>query len=64
MKNDQITKIHILAEGFKPKNFFKVKLKDVLLSFGIFVFITFISFFFSLKASDPTLNIAMLYTIG
>lgn len=63
MKKDT-SKLHILVEGFKPKNFFRLKLKDILISLGIFIFITFISFFFAQKASDPTLNIAMLYTIG
>lgn len=63
MKKDY-TKLYILLDGFKPKNFFKFKFKDVALSCAIFIFITLISFIFAFKASDPTLNIAMLYTIG
>lgn len=31
---------------------------------GVFVLITLVSFFFKTEASDPTLNIAMLYTLG
>ena len=38
--------------------------KDFLLTLGVFIVVTFVSFFFNSKASDPTLNIAMLYTIG
>ena len=47
----------------------KVKLlavgrKDFIITLASFVSVTIISFFFLKMASDPTLNIAMLYTIG
>ena len=35
---------------------------DVVLSLGVFIAITAVSFFFLRFSSDPTLNIAMLYT--
>lgn len=38
--------------------------KDVFLCFGVFITATAISFFFKEIASDPSLNIAMLYTLG
>ena len=38
--------------------------KDFLISSGSFILVTIISFFFNKMASDPTLNIAMLYTVG
>ena len=38
--------------------------KDVFLCFGVFIAATVISFFFNKMASDPSLNIAMLYTLG
>ena len=38
--------------------------KDFLITLGCFALVTVISFFFNFKASDPTLNIAMLYTVG
>ena len=37
---------------------------SMLISVGIFVVVTVISFFFNKVASDPTLNIAMLYTLA
>ncbi|MBR5740156.1 MAG: DUF4118 domain-containing protein [Firmicutes bacterium] len=39
-------------------------LKDFLITFGAYAIATLIGFFFNRTASDPTLNIAMLYTIG
>jgi two-component system sensor histidine kinase KdpD len=38
--------------------------KDFLVTFGVYVAATLIGFFFNRTASDPTLNIAMLYTVG
>ena len=38
--------------------------KDFIITLISFVSVTIISFFFLRLASDPTLNIAMLYTIG
>ena len=38
--------------------------KDFIITFISFVSVTIVSFFFLKIASDPTLNIAMLYTIG
>lgn len=42
----------------------KSHIRDVCISVGIFAAITVISFFFYRFSSDPTLNIAMLYTLG
>lgn len=38
--------------------------RDILLCMGIFTVATVASFFFQRTASDPSLNIAMLYTLG
>ncbi len=38
--------------------------RDVLLCIMVFMIATFASFFFQKTASDPSLNIAMLYTLG
>ena len=38
--------------------------KDFIITLASFVSVTIVSFFFLRLASDPTLNIAMLYTIG
>lgn len=38
--------------------------RDFRISIGIFTVVTVISFIFNQTASDPTLNIAMLYTLG
>ncbi len=38
--------------------------KDYIITLISFVSVTIVSFFFLKRASDPTLNIAMLYTIG
>ncbi len=38
--------------------------KDFIITLASFVSVTIVSFFFLKTASDPTLNIAMLYTIG
>lgn len=38
--------------------------KDFLVTFGVYAAATLVAFFFNRTASDPTLNIAMLYTIG
>lgn len=38
--------------------------KDFIITFASYVSVTIVSFFFLKRASDPTLNIAMLYTIG
>ncbi len=38
--------------------------KDFLITLGVYAAATLIAFFFNRTASDPTLNIAMLYTIG
>ncbi|MBQ7702792.1 MAG: PAS domain-containing sensor histidine kinase [Firmicutes bacterium] len=39
-------------------------LKDFVITFSAYITATLIGFFFNRTASDPTLNIAMLYTIG
>ena len=46
------------------QKFIVVGKKDFVITFCIFAIATVISFFFNQKASDPTLNIAMLYTVG
>ena len=46
------------------QKFIVVGKKDFVITFCIFAVVTIISFFFNKKASDPTLNIAMLYTVG
>ena len=38
--------------------------KDTIISLGVFFVVTIASFFFNELASDPMLNIAMLYTLG
>ena len=38
--------------------------KDTMISLGVFFVVTIASFFFNELASDPMLNIAMLYTLG
>ena len=38
--------------------------RDMLLCVGVFAIATLASFFFKNMASDPSLNIAMLYTLG
>ena len=38
--------------------------KDTLISAGVYFAVTVASFFFNELASDPMLNIAMLYTLG
>lgn len=38
--------------------------KDTLISLGVFAVVTVVSFIFNEMASDPMLNIAMLYTLG
>lgn len=38
--------------------------KDTVISLGVFIAVTVASFFFNELASDPMLNIAMLYTLG
>ncbi|MBO5994531.1 MAG: DUF4118 domain-containing protein [Firmicutes bacterium] len=46
------------------QKFIVVGRKDFIITFCIFALVTILSFFFDQKASDPTLNIAMLYTVG
>ena len=38
--------------------------RDTIISLGTFIIVTVASFFFNELASDPMLNIAMLYTLG
>ena len=38
--------------------------KDTVIALGVFLVVTIASFFFNELASDPMLNIAMLYTLG
>ena len=42
----------------------RIHKKDTLMSMGVFFAVTVASFFFNELASDPMLNIAMLYTLG
>ena len=42
----------------------RIHKKDTLISMGVFFAVTVASFFFNELASDPMLNIAMLYTLG
>ena len=42
----------------------RVHRKDTLFSIAVFTLTTIGCFFFNHMASDPTLNIAMLYTLG
>ena len=46
------------------QKFIVVGKKDFLITLCFFVGVTVVSFFFNKNASDPTLNIAMLYTLG
>lgn len=47
-----------------PKEVRDVQRKDFFFCFTVFVLVTLASFFFKQNSSDPTLNIAMLYTLG
>jgi len=51
-------------ENIHIKEYIKIQRKDFFACFAIFVAVTVIAFFFTRRASDPTLNIAMLYTLG
>lgn len=42
----------------------KIHRRDSVISMGVFIAVTIASFFFNELASDPMLNIAMLYTLG
>ena len=53
-KSSYVTKRRLLVVGRR----------DFLITLGSFLVATVISFFFNKMASDPTLNIAMLYTVG
>ena len=46
------------------KEYIRLQRKDFFFCFAIFAAVTVIAFFFTRRASDPTLNIAMLYTLG
>ena len=46
------------------KEYIRLQRKDFFFCFAIFAAVTVIAFFFTQRASDPTLNIAMLYTLG
>ena len=51
-------------DPMRGKKFIVVGKKDFLITLCFFAGATVLSFFFNSNASDPTLNIAMLYTVG
>lgn len=51
-------------EKMTPEELRRIQSKDFIFCFLVFLVVTAGSFFFTLKSSDPTLNIAMLYTMG
>ncbi len=49
---------------FHLSNLWKFSWKDTIVTILVFLLLTVAAFFFNRHASDPTLNIAMLYTLG
>lgn len=63
VNNDSGKRRSEISAALKAK-FRNFSFKDFLVTFGVYVAATLIAFFFNRTASDPTLNIAMLYTVG
>ena len=63
VNNDSRKRRSEISAALKAK-FRNFSFKDFLVTFGVYVAATLIAFFFNRTASDPTLNIAMLYTVG
>lgn len=60
-KNRYKAKIKDNSERRRKFVFYK---EDIIFSIVVFLVVTIVSFLFNQRASDPTLNISMLYTLG
>lgn len=64
-KDDKIDSIRMSPEFMQERQELAANHKrDIILCMGVFTVATVASFFFQKLASDPSLNIAMLYTLG